>query len=60
MYPKDGELVKAAAIQDRITNLTQRILEATSEHEILRLRSEQDKLLDRMAAVTQPSAPAHL
>lgn len=60
MYLKDGELVKAAAIQDRITTLTQRILEATSEHEILRLRHEQDKLLDRMAAATQPSEPAHL
>jgi hypothetical protein len=60
VYLKDGELVKAAAIQDRITNLTQRILEATSEPEIRRLRHEQDKLLDRMAAATQPSEPAHL
>ena len=52
--------MKAAAIQDRIAALTQRILEASSEHEILRLRHEQDKLLDRMAAATQPSEPAHL
>jgi hypothetical protein len=51
--------VKAAAIQERIARLTQRILEAQSEHEILRLRSEQDKLLDRLA-VTLPSEPAHL
>lgn len=43
-------------IRQRIAELSDRIKVAASEHEILRLRSEQDKLLDRM---TTAVAAAH-
>lgn len=43
-------------IQKRIAKLTERIKEAESEHEILRLRHEQDKLLDRILV----KVPSHL
>ena len=53
-------MASRSCIERRIQELTDRIKVAASEHEILRLRSEQDKLLDRLSQPSVTSSAGRL